>query len=212
MGHTLTSTVFIVDDDVAVVDAIEGVCRLMRWPVERYSSAEGFLTSGFQSKSGCLVLDLQLPGISGLELQAKLARTARDVPVVLISGHANVESAVVGMRNGAVTLLQKPFNSSQIISAITESMQRIEGNQPSLQPDTTSTRSLLAKLTAGQRQTARLVVAGRTNKQIASELGMSVRGVEDRRKRLMNHFNVRSLAEFVGLLKPLLERLDLDLH
>jgi FixJ family two-component response regulator len=133
MGHTLTSTVFIVDDDVAVVDAIEGVCRLMRWPVERYSSAEGFLTSGFQSKSGCLVLDLQLPGISGLELQAKLARTARDVPVVLISGHANVESAVVGMRNGAVTLLQKPFNSSQIISAITESMQRIEGNQPSLQ-------------------------------------------------------------------------------
>lgn len=209
MGQTVGSTVYIVDDDAAVVDAIEGVCRLMRWPVERFSSAEGFLMSGYQCKSGCLVLDLQLPGISGLELQARLARTARHVPVVLISGHASVESAVVGMRYGAVTLLQKPFNSSQIVSAITESMQRIEGSQHHLQRDT-NIRALLAKLTDGQLQTARMVLSGYTNKQIASELGLSVRGVEDRRKRLMKHFNVRSLAEFVGLLKPMFERRESD--
>jgi FixJ family two-component response regulator len=200
-------TIFVVDDDPAVSDAIQGVCDLQGWPVERFASAEAFADSHFQSRPGCLILDLKLPGLSGLDLQSLLSRRAPDLPVILISGHADVDSAVTGMRNGALTLLQKPFNSRQITSAIEEALGRVRRRSAERAARDVEL-ALLAGLTDAELETARMIVDGKSNKQVAALTGLSIRGVEDRRRRLKQHFGVRSLAEFVTRVKPLLMARD----
>lgn len=195
--------VFIVDDERTTADFIAFACEPQGWPTEHFSSAEEFMASDFRTKQGCVVLDLRLPGLSGLDFQIWLRTAAPSMPVILISGYADVTTAVAGMRNGALTLLQKPFRQSQITTVIKEAMSIV-----SLRAAASAIQAhyaqLVAALTRSEIETAELIVSGRSNKQIAATQGLSLRGIEDRRSRLMKHFGTRSLAEFVSVVRAAL--------
>jgi FixJ family two-component response regulator len=198
-----TPTVFIVDDEHSTADFISQACELQGWPSEHFASAEAFMATDFRNRQGCMVLDLRLPGLSGLEFQVWLRGALPAMPVILISGFADVATAVTGMRNGALTLLQKPFGQPQITMAIKEAMSII-----ALRAEASAIQAryaqLVAALTRSEIETAELIVSGRSNKQIAATQGLSLRGIEDRRSRLMKHFGTRSLAEFVSVVKAAL--------
>lgn len=198
-------TVFVIEDDRTVVDVISAICESQGLRVESFSSAEAFIASSFKTKPGCAVIDLRLPGWSGLELQAWLVREAPIIPVILMSGYADVDSAVLGMRKGAVTLLQKPFTPEQMSDAIREAMSLVS-QFLSEQVDRKHQTELLAALTRSELETVELIISGKSNKQIAAIQGLSIRGVEDRRSRLMRHFGTRSLAEFVTAVSVILKR------
>jgi two-component system response regulator FixJ len=195
-----TLTVFIVEDDRSIAEIISTTCEVHRWPVEAFSSAEAFMASDSRSKAGCVVLDIRLPGLSGLELQVWLRTASPLMPVILISGYADVETAVTGMRQGAITLLQKPFNQCQIATALKEGLftARQRSEERAIQAHQSE---LIATLTHSEVETAELIISGKSNKQIAATQGLSLRGIEDRRSRLMKHFGTRSLAEFVSVVK-----------
>ncbi|MDB5391126.1 MAG: tmoT [Planctomycetaceae bacterium] len=202
---TETPIVFIIEDDVEVADAIAAVCESQQWTVTHFRTAEDFIATDSRSQLGCLVLDLRLPGLSGLELQSRLLKAGSTLPVILVSGYADVDSAVAGMRNGAITLLQKPFDSSQLIAAIQEALTIVKQHAAE-QAARSHHAQLVAALNRSELETAELIVAGKSNKQIAAIQGLSLRGVEDRRSRLMKHFGTRSLAEFVSVVKAAMIR------
>lgn len=196
-------TVFIVEDDVSVAEIVSLACELRKWPTERFTSAEALMESDARTKSGCFVVDLRLPGASGLELQSWLRSAAPLMPVILISGYADVEIAVKGMRLGALTLLQKPFDVEELCTAIHEAMAVVDRNA-ARQASQIEQMELVSQLSRSDRETIQLILAGKSNKQIAAIQGLSLRGVEDRRSRLMRHFGTRSLAEFVLTVQTIL--------
>lgn len=197
--------IYLVEDDPAVAESIVAICAAENWPTETFVSAEEFIQGDIRNRFGCVIIDLRLPGLSGLEFQAWLGRTLPALPVILISGFADVDSAVTGMRGGAITLLQKPFEPHQLVRAIHEAMAKIHQTQ-SQQEMHRHFERLIAALTRSELETVELIVSGKSNKQIAAIQGLSVRGIEDRRSRLMKHFGTRSLAEFVSTVQSALPR------
>jgi FixJ family two-component response regulator len=189
--------VYVVDDDPAVSRTLAGAARLLGTGVRAFLSAEEFLRHYDDSQPGCLVLDLRMPGMSGLELQRKLA-DGGGPPVVMISGHADVPIAVEVMARGAVSLLQKPFGLDELVAAIRTALER-DAARRRARARADDVQARLARLTPKEREVLDLVADGRTNKQIADALFLSVRAVEDRRSRLMKKLDVRSVAELVRL-------------
>jgi len=190
----LRPTIFVVDDDPAVQRALCSVGQLLDLPVSTFSSAHQFLAKLDASSPGCLVLDIRIPGMSGLELQQHLNHTNTPLPIIIISGHADVQIAVEAMRSGALTLLEKPFSLDVISAEIRRALQ-IDRLRRAAHERTAETQSQLARLTRKEREVLELITAGRTNKEIAAELHLSVRAVEDRRSRMMKKLDVRSLIE-----------------
>jgi FixJ family two-component response regulator len=192
------STVFVVDDDAAVGRALESAGKLLGHPVRSFSSAGEFLAV-YRDEPGCLVLDVRMPGMTGPELQRKLADDGAIIPVVMISGHADVRVAVEAMTLGAVTLLEKPFRLDELLAQIRKALDRDAATRAARQ-QTADADARLAALTAKDREVLDLIVAGKTNRETADALGLSVRAVEDRRARLMKKVNAGSVAELVGML------------
>jgi FixJ family two-component response regulator len=189
-------SVFVVDSDPAVCRDLTGAGKLMGAAVKPFASAEQFLEAYDPSVPGCLVVDIQLPGMSGLELQQHLAARGMAVPIVIVSAHADVRIAVEAMTRGAISVLQKPFQMSELLAAIRLGFER-DSQERAAQARQTRLEAQRAQLTAKEQQVLDLIAAGKTNKQIAADLHRSVRAVEDRRARMMKKLGVRSLAELI---------------
>jgi RNA polymerase sigma factor (sigma-70 family) len=192
------ATVFVIDDDAAVRAALRALFHSVRLPVETFESAEQFLEALSQGKNalGCLVLDVRMVGMSGLELQAHLAQHGYQLPVIIISAHADVPMAVRAMKLGAVEFLEKPINEQELLDRVQACLR--EANQV-YQRAASSDAALnrFESLTARERQILQHVVSGEPSKVIAQELGISPRTVDVHRARIMEKLEVNSTAELV---------------
>jgi FixJ family two-component response regulator len=190
--------VFVVDDDPAVGRAVAGAAQLLGLPVRLFTSAADFLAGCAPAAAGCLVLDICMPGMTGLELQRKLADSGITLPIIMVSGHADVPIAVEVMTRGAVTLLEKPFRLDALVAAVRRALEQ-DAAARAARARRAEAQAQLSRLTDREREVLERVIAGRTNRQIADELYLSVRAVEDRRGRLMKKLGVRTVAELVRL-------------
>jgi FixJ family two-component response regulator len=189
-------TIFVVDDDAGVSKALASAGALLGHPVRAFASAADFLAAYDPATPGCLVLDIKMPGMTGLELQRKLADDGVRLPVVMVSGHADVRIAVEAMTLGALTLLEKPFRLDELIAHLRTALARDAAIRATAsRQDAAAAR--LAGLTPKEREVLERIARGATNKDIAADLGLSVRAVEDRRARLMKKMDAKSVADLV---------------
>jgi FixJ family two-component response regulator len=188
--------VFVIDDDDSVRRSLERLLRSVDLDVETFASAQDFLRKPMPDRPACVVLDLRLPGPSGLELQESLIRSGHDVPIVFISGHADVPSSVRAIKAGAVDFLQKPFSDQALLDIIHGALRRDREARRD-RAEVASIRVRFDTLTPRERDVLRLVIQGRLNKQIAGDLGISEKTVKFHRGRVMEKTQVGSVAELV---------------
>ncbi|MGL6074002.1 MAG: response regulator transcription factor [Fimbriiglobus sp.] len=192
-------TIFVVDDDDAVARAVSSAAKLLGHPIEAYSSAAAFLAAYQPTQPGCVVLDIKMPGMTGLELQSHLNELGYTIPIVMISGHADVRIAVETMRRGAITLLEKPFRLDELLTALRQALEQDEKSRQE-RHETAELSERLAKLTDKEREVLELIAASLTNREIADRLQLSVRAIEDRRARLMKKLGVETPLELARIL------------
>ena len=188
--------VFVIDDDDSVRRSLERLLRSVDLDVETFASAQDFLRKPMPDRPACVVLDLRLPGPSGLELQESLTRSGHDVPIVFISGHADVPSSVRAIKAGAVDFLQKPFSDQALLDIIHGALRRDREARRD-RAEVASIRVRFDMLTPRERDVLRLVIQGRLNKQIAGDLGISEKTVKFHRGRVMEKTQAGSVAELV---------------
>ena len=196
---------FVVDDDVSVRESLEALIRCEGWRPEAFQSADEFLARPRTATPSCLVLDLTLPGLNGLELQERIAGDRSDMPIIFISGYGDVPKTVRTMKAGAVEFLTKPFKDDDLLSAI---RQAIEHSHATLarQSEMRQLRQCLASLTPREREVMSLVVSGLLNKQIGSELGISEITVKAHRGKVMGKMQAESIADLVKMAERLATR------
>ena len=193
------ATVFIVDDDQAVARSLRWLIETVRLKVETFASAQAFLDGYDASKPGCLVLDVRMPGMSGLELQERLAaRRAYHVPIIFITGHGDVQMAVRAVQAGAYDFVEKPFNDQDLLDRIQRAI-GFDAEQRGKEVQRAQLRSLFASLTPREREVLDLVVEGMSNKAIANTLGLSAKTVEVHRAKVMEKMQARSLSDLVKM-------------
>jgi FixJ family two-component response regulator len=195
-------TVFVIDDDPGIREALEGLFRSIGLRAELFASVQAFLDRAHLALVGCLVLDIRLPGRSGLDLQEDLARAGLHLPVIFITGYADIRMSVRAMKAGAVEFLTKPVRQQDLLDAIQVALARdIARWRAGL--TATDLRAAFASLTPRERDTMTLIVVGRPNKQIAFEMGISESTVKLHRGRVMGKMRARSVAELVRMVDQL---------
>jgi two-component system, LuxR family, response regulator FixJ len=192
------ATVYVVEDDDALRSLVTALVHSMGLACRTFASASQFLDDYDSRQPGCLVLDIFMPRMSGLELQDELNRRGAIIPVIFITGHADVASAVAAVRHGAFNYLQKPFRNSELIENVREALDLDRRNRQTLaQQD--AIRDRIALLTARERQVLELIVRGLASKVMAEEMGVSKRTVELHRSRVMDKMGARSIAQLVRM-------------
>jgi FixJ family two-component response regulator len=196
------SMVFIVDDDASMRSALSSLIRSVGLPVETFSSAKEFLAHKRPEVPACLVLDVRLPGLSGLDLQRELDAAGHRIPIIFITGHGDIPMTVRAMKAGAVEFLTKPFRDQDLLDAINEAIKR-DAEDIRRRCETQEARSRYELLTPREREVMQFVVRGRLNKQIAGELGTSEITVKIQRGQMMQKMQVESVPELVRLSEKL---------
>lgn len=191
-------TIFIVDDDHSVRTALARLMRSRKLKAETFASAQEFLDRDPPDSPGCIVLDLKMPGVTGLELQEDLAAAGINLPVVFLTGHGDVPASVSAMKSGAVDFFEKPVDEEELMDAIKQAVEWHEHTRER-RIEQIEVQDRLNSLTPREAQVFRLVVEGHLNKQIASRLGMSEKTVKVHRARVMQKMQADSLAGLVRL-------------
>jgi two-component system response regulator FixJ len=191
-------TVFIVDDDASIRFAMQALMDSVNLEHEIFESGDEFLAKVTEQRPGCLVLDIRMPGLGGLELQEELIRRGNTLPIIFITGHGDVPMAVEAMQKGAVDFIQKPFRDQELLDRIREALATDEERREEQQLHA-EVNERLSRLTNREREVFDLVVTGKPNKVIAYELGVSQRTVEIHRARVMEKMQARSLADLVKM-------------
>ena len=194
----ITPIVFVVDDDVSVRESLELLIRCQGWRPETFSSAQEFLDYPQALVPSCLVLDVSLPGLNGLDLQKHVAGERTDMPIIFITGHGDVPMTVQAMKAGAVEFLTKPFNDDVLLAAIRAALERSRVAL-SLETEMRVLRDRYASLSQRERQVMALVVSGLLNKQVGGELGISEITVKAHRGKVMQKMKADSLADLVKM-------------
>jgi len=196
--YDATPIVFIVDDDVSVREALEGLARFEGWQAEAFASAREFLSHPRTLAPSCLVLDVNLPDLSGLDLQAHIADDRADMPIIFITGYGDVPMTVRAMKAGAVEFLTKPFDDDMLLDAIRSALEK---SQAALDNEAEARRLLddYATLSRREREVMALVCTGLLNKQVGGELGISEITVKAHRGRVMQKMKAKSLADLVTI-------------
>lgn len=193
-----TPTVFIVDDDPAIRFAMQALMDSVNLQHEIFGSADEFLENVSEQRPGCLVLDIRMPGLGGLELQDELIKRGNTVPVIFITGHGDVPMAVEAMQKGAVDFIQKPFRDQDLLDRISEALKTDQERREQREKHAVVSERV-ERLTNREKEVFDLVVTGKPNKVIAYELGVSQRTVEIHRARVMEKMQARSLADLVKM-------------
>lgn len=189
-------TIFVVDDDSGVLKSLDMLMRAIGQRAETYASADAFLRSYRSEKPGCLILDLRMPGMSGLDLQEELIERGSSLPIIFITAHGDVPSAVDAVKGGAIDFIQKPFRDQDLIKKIEQALEQnaIARNESAVRGDV---EARIASLTPRERQVMEIVVDGKTNKAIAAKLSLSERTIEIHRARVMQKMQAESLPDLV---------------
>ena len=194
-------TVFIIDDDPAVREALSRLVRSAGFPVECFDGAGAFLDTYRNGRPGCLVTDIKMPGMSGLQLQERMRNDCSSIPTIILTGYGDVPGAVRALKSGALDFLQKPFEPDVLLVRIAEALEK-DARARGAAARTAEIQSRLAKLTPREREVMVLVIEGKANKVIAFDLGISERTVELHRGRVMRKLSARSVAELIRKVQP----------
>ena len=194
--------VFVVDDDPSVREALSSLFRSVDLRVELFGSAAEFLQRKPSDGASCLVLDIRLPGVSGLDFQAQLQKANIRVPIIFMTGHGDIPMSVRAMKAGAVDFLAKPFRDQDMLDAVSAALQR-DRQAREAEDGMAALRAAYGLLTAREREVMALVTTGLMNKQVAGQLGLSEITVKIHRGHAMKKMNARSLADFVRMAESL---------
>lgn len=194
-------TVFVVDDDEAVRDSLALLVNSVGLDAETFASARAFLDAYRSERRGCLVTDIRMPGMSGLELQEKLTDENVRIPVIVLTGHGDVPAAVRALKGGAIDFVEKPFNPQALLDLIQQAIARDAEIRTQFAHEA-EIGERMALLTPREHEVLELVVGGRANKVIAADLGISERTVELHRGRIMRKMQARSLADLMRMVLP----------
>jgi len=194
--------VFVIDDDEGVRQALQRLFQSVDLKVEAFGSAVEFLKQKLPSAPSCLVLDVRLPGISGLDFQSELTRAKIDIPIIFITGHGDIPMSVKAMRAGAVEFLPKPFRDQDLLDAVRVGIDRDRARRAS-ESATSNLRKRYESLTNREQQIIALVASGLLNKQIAAEIGVTEVTVKVHRGNMMKKMGAKSLAELVRMVDAL---------
>ena len=198
MSEADRQVVFVVDDDKSVRNSLRWLLESVDLAVETYAAAETFLDAYDPSRSGCLVLDIRMPGMSGLDLHEKLQAGVLALPVIIITGHADVPMAVRAMKAGAFDFMEKPFNDQVLLERIQDALARDRETRRA-EARRSEVAARMAELTPREREVMDGVVAGRSNKELAGEMGLSVKTVEAHRANVMEKMRAESLSNLVTM-------------
>ena len=190
--------VYVVDDDALVRKAVTRLLKSVGYPVQAFDSPRAILDDGTADSASCLVLDLRMPGLNGLELVEELRRRGVETPVVFVTGHADVPTSVQAMKAGAIEFLEKPFDDERLLDAVREAVTR-DANERQDRADRADVERRASALTDREHEVMVLVVQGLLNKQIAGRLGISEKTVKVHRGRVMEKMTAESLADLVRL-------------
>ena len=191
-------TIFVIDDDPSVRQSLESLIKSVDWRVRTYGSAQEFLGSGQLDAPGCIVLDIRLPGLSGLDLQQALAQTKSCLPIIFITGHGDIPMSVQAMKAGAVEFLPKPFREQVLLDALILALDRDRTTRQQ-RANLAALRERYDSLTPREQEVMGLVVSGLLNKQIAATLGVSEVTVKVHRGQIMEKMQADSLANLVRM-------------
>jgi len=193
-----TPTVFVVDDDVSVREALEGLIRYEGWRVETFASAADFLSRPRFAGPSCLVLDVTLPDLNGLDLQSHVIAERSDLPIIFITGYGDVPMTVKAMKAGAIEFLTKPLDDEALLTAIRDAVERSE-KALGTESEIKALQARFESLSRREREVMTLIVRGLMNKQVGGELGISEITVKAHRGRVMRKMNAGSFAELVNM-------------
>lgn len=192
------ATVFVVDDDTSIRTALGRLIKSLGFKVETFDSAQAFLKHGPHDGPACLILDVRMPGMSGIELQEQLTRAGLRLPIIFITGHGNIPMSVKAMKAGAVDFIEKPFDDQKLVDAINIAIKKNKQFRTE-QAEIKHLQRRVDSLTPREYEVFSLVISGMLNKQIAFDLGMSEKTVKVHRARVMDKMKAKSLADLVRM-------------